>query len=163
MSSLATRLKKEVPTIVSVATNKEVHEMFKGKTFTQVVEEFGLEAEDVKILDVDYSGDAGQALGLSIKGIKYAIPFSKKFDENADVSYWANSRFYVSDKNVWKRDENNRIVRDEDGNLIPTGEKEPYMSFGRPGGMVVTGERDIFAEESAEDKTKAGVNAATRG
>lgn len=128
--------------ITLASQNPEIRKMLSGKTLLQVAEQNGLTDADV-----DYVNTGNNIVNLSLRmnGREILIPLSRKFPETEryNPAYLLNCEFRETFLSV--KDENGMPTTDEHGNVV-LDESKPYLSFGKPNGITITGRESIFTE-----------------
>lgn len=147
-------------TIVLGATSTIAHTLFGSKTLAEVGMEFGLDGGDVKLMKGQLpSGEEVISLHITLDNGKdtqkaYVIPFSNSLDATEAVQntdYLLNCEFRVNNKRLKNADGsiNRELGADGKPQLDPA---QPYMSFGKPSGIVAGELIDIFEEMTEEEK-----------
>lgn len=148
LASLATQTAS--PAIILAVGNKLAMDMFGGKTLLHVGSQYDLNDTDIKMSYSDNKGNEIPNLSVVVKGEKYLIPLSRKFpmDRLHDTQYLLKCEFRASFVSV-KEDDGVTPKLDAEGNII-LNESKPYITFGRPTGITITREEELFAEVDAE-------------
>lgn len=148
--------KSATPNIILAGRTPAAHQLFGGKTLAQIGAELDLGDEDVKWGFGTNPQNNQEIVSLMIHNPQtdtwYQIPVSRGLTEemrsNPDVLLSCVFRTsYLSVKNA-----DGTPKTDENGNIV-TDEKQPYMSFGRPSGIVVERMEDAFTAPVEADTT----------
>lgn len=140
--------------IVLASSNLKCHEMFGGKTLYQIGEEFDLSDEDVTFGfgTNPKTNEEIKSLMIKVKGVKYQVPFSRgaKADELVNLDECGNWMFRSG--HLRKKDEAGEPVGDDENGKPVLDMMAPYMSFGRPTGIIVEREEAAFSPVGESEK-----------
>jgi hypothetical protein len=145
------------PKVVLASSNLKAHEMFGGLTLAEIGEKYDLADEDVEWYNGTLpNGDGVTSLLLTIEDVIYSFPMSRGMTQdimdNNEVLLTCMMRTgFMSIK-----DDDGTPLKDENGVLILDVSK-PYMSFGKPTGVVLLDENreKVFGEPAKKDSTEA--------
>lgn len=150
--------------VVLAASTLAAHNMFGGKTLANVGAEYDLGDEDVKwgIGINPTTMTEIRSLVLKVNGTLYQVPISRGLTAEmmASPDIMLNCVFRTGNLSV-KDDAGNPTI-DAEGNVVLDMTK-PYMSFGRPSGIVIERMEEVFNEpvegEIPADKLVGGAAA----
>lgn len=135
------------PQIVLAAQSKSAHEMFAGKTLRQVGGELELNDEDVKwgIGINPKTNEEIKSLLIKKGEVWYQVPLSRGIKEDmlGNPELLLNCMFRAGFMSVKDADGAPKV--DENGAIL-LDESKPYLSFGRPNGIVVARMETVFDE-----------------
>lgn len=143
---------KPANTVTLVVGNMAATSLFAGLTLHQIGGKFGLSDEDIKVV---YSTNPNnqqriRQLAIRVEGTTYVIPFSRGFDfaKLSDGGYLLNCKFRGGFMSV--KDDDGAPKTDENGKTVLDTTK-PYLSFGKPEGIVIEEEATLFAPMTEEE------------
>lgn len=129
------------------ANNPKAHELLGGKTLMQVGAEYDLADEDITLGSGTNpnNNQVIKSLLITVKGVKWSVPLSRGFKEEYfnDPEILLSCQFRTGFLSV--KNDDGTPKTDENGNSVLDSTK-PYMSFGRPSGIVIEHEEQLFTQ-----------------
>lgn len=146
---------KPANSVTLAAGNQAAAAIFGGLTLHQLGAKYNLSDDDIRKVSSTNpnNGQKIHQLAIKIDGTTYVMPFSRSFpmDKLNDAGYLLNCKFRTGFMSV--KDDDGAPKTDEHGKMVLDNTK-PYLSFGKPEGIVIEDDETLFAPLTEEEKAR---------